>query len=61
MFTVPVLTPAYGVLDWTIQEIRNIDIKTRKILNMPGNFHTNSDVDCLYIPRSDGSRGLEAI
>ena len=58
---VPVLTPTYGVLDWTIQEIRNIDIKTRKILSMTGNFHINSDVDCLYIPRSEGGRGLKAI
>ena len=61
MFAVPVLTPTYGVLDWTIQEIRNIDIKTRKILSMTGNFHINSDVDCLYIPRSEGGRGLKAI
>ena len=58
---IPVLTPTYGVLDWTIQEIRNIDIKTRKILSMTGNFHINSDVDCLYIPRSEGGRSLKAI
>ena len=61
MFAVPVLKPTYGILDWTIQEIRNIDIKTRKILSMTGNFHINSDVDCLYIPRSEGGRGLKAI
>ena len=61
MFAVPVLTPTYGVLDWTIQEITNIDIKTRKILSMAGNFHINSDVDCLYIPRSEGGKGLKAI
>ena len=28
---------------------------------MTGNFHINSDVDCLYIPRSEGRRGLKAI
>ena len=28
---------------------------------MTGNFHINSDVDCLYIPRSEGGRGLKAI
>ena len=61
MFAVPVLTPTSGVLDWTIQEIRNIDIKTRKILSMTGNFHINSEVDCLCIPRSEGGRGLKAI
>ena len=28
---------------------------------MTGNFHVNSDVNCLYIPRSEGGRGLKAI
>ena len=28
---------------------------------MIGNFHINNDVDCLYIPRSEGGRGLKAI
>ena len=61
MFAVPVLKLTYGILDLTIQEIRNIDIKIRKFLNMTGNFHINSDVDCLYIPRSEGEMGLKAI
>ena len=61
MFAVPLLKPTCGALDWTIQEIRNIDIETRKVLSMTGNFHINSDVDCLYIPRSEGGRGLKAI
>ena len=61
MFAVPLLKPTYGILDWTIQEIKNIDIRTRKVLSMTVNFQINSDVDCLYIPRSEGGRGLKAI
>ena len=61
MFAVPVLKPTSSTLDWTIQEIRNIDNKTRKDLSITGNFNINSDVDCLYIPRSQGGRGLKAI
>ena len=61
MFAVPVLKPTYSILDWTIQEIRNIDIKTRKVLSMTGNFHINSYVDCLYILRSQEGSGLKAI
>ena len=61
LFAAPALKSTYGILDWTIQEIRNIDIKTRKVLSMNGNFHINSNVDCLYIPRSEGDRGLKAI
>ena len=30
-FTVPVLILTFGLLDWTINEIEQIDIKTRKI------------------------------
>ena len=61
MFAVPVLTPTFGILDWTLQEIKQLDIKTRKLLSMCGSFHVNSDVDCLYIPRSEGGRGLRSI
>ena len=59
-FAVPILKPTYSILDCTIQEVRNIDTKARKVLSMTGNFHINSDVDCLYIPRSEGGRGLKA-
>ena len=61
IFAAPVLKLIYGILDWTIQEIRNTDIKTIKVLSMTGNFHINSDVDCLYSPRSEGGMGLKAI
>ena len=46
-FAVPVLIPTIGVLDWTIGEIKDIDIKTRKILTLTRNFHLNGDVDRL--------------
>lgn len=31
IFTVPVLIPTFSILDWAIQKIKGIDIKTRKI------------------------------
>ena len=57
-FAVPVLIPTIGVLDWTIGEIMDIDIKTRKILTLTRNFHPNSDVNRLYMQKSLGGRGL---
>ena len=60
-FALPVLTPTYGILDWTKDEIQDIDIKTRKILTMLGAFHRNSDVDRLYVSRKDGGRGLTSV
>ena len=59
-FAIPVITPTVGILDWTKEEIKNIDIRTRKILSVTGNFHPNSDVDRLYIGRNVGGRGLRS-
>ena len=55
-----VITPAIGILDWTIQEIKDIDIKIRKILSVTGNLHPNSDNGRLYIGRNLGGRGLRS-
>ena len=60
-FAVPVLIPTIGVLDWTIGEIKDIDIRTRKILTLTRNFHPNSDIDRLYKQNSLGVRGLRQV
>ena len=57
-FAVPVITPTFAILKWTLAEIDNIDVKTRKMLNITNNFHRNSDIDQLYLPRNKGGRGL---
>ena len=56
-----VLTPTFGIICWATQEIENLDIITRKILNMTRNFHRNSDIDSLYLLRKMGGRGLKSI
>ena len=60
-FAVPILTPTFGILDWTIARIQAIDIKTRKLLCLSGNFHPNSDVDRLYLTRKNNGRGLKSV
>ena len=50
-FALPSITAIVGILEWSIKEINDIDIKTRKILTMTGSLHRNSDVDKLYINR----------
>ena len=59
-FALPILVPTAGILEWTLQEIEEVDKKTRKLLCMSGNFHRNSDVDRLYVKRKDGGRGLKS-
>ena len=60
-FAVPVIIPSIGILDWCMEEIKEIDIRTRKILCMTHNFHPKSDVDRLYTQRACGGRGLRQI
>ena len=60
-FAVPIITPTIGILNWTKQEIKNLDIATRKLLTMNGSFHQSSDTNRLYAKRKDGGRGIKNI
>ena len=57
----PIITPTVGTLNWTKKEISDLDIATRKIMNMAGAFHTAGDVDRLYVERKNGGRGLRSV
>ena len=61
IFANTVFTLTFGILEWTKEEILQIDIKTRKLLTLSGNFHRNSSVDRLYANRVDGGRGLNSV
>ena len=60
-FASPLLLPTFGILDWTKEEVEQIDVRTRKILTMNGSFHRNSDVDRLYTARNEAGRGLNSM
>jgi hypothetical protein len=60
-FAIPVLVYTFGVLTWSISELDEIDVKTRKLLTLTGNLHRNGDVDRIYMPRSEGGRGLKSV
>ena len=47
-----------GVLDWTKEELKSIDIKTRKLMTMNGSLHPRGNVGRLYLARKEGGRGL---
>ena len=46
---------------WTKNELRAMDVKTRKILTMNHAFHKSSSVDRLYMKRKGGGRGLISV
>jgi len=58
VWAVSVVRYSAGVLDWTKQELLQLDVKTRKILTMNGIFHKKGNVDRLYLKRNEGGRGL---
>ena len=60
-FATPIITPTIGIIDWTIGDIKQLDINTRKIFSMTGNLHPSSDIDYIYVSRSDGGRGIKDI
>ena len=53
--------PTIGIINRTKEEIRNIDIATRRILTYTGSLHKRSDVDRLYVPSKLGGRGLTSV
>ena len=60
-FAVPLLTPTFGILDWTKEDVLQMDVKTRKLLCLSGSFHRNSRVDRLYTSRDNGGRGINSV
>ena len=49
---------AAGIVNWTKAELDEIDRKTRKIMTIYRALHPRADVDRLYLPRSEGGRGM---
>ena len=60
-WAVPIIRYTAGIVNWKKSELRELDRKTRKILNMNQALHPRSNVDRLYLPRSEGGRGLLSI
>ena len=55
---VAILGYSAGVVEWKTDELRVLDIKTRKMMTLYGALHPKSDVDRVYGARQKGGRGL---
>ena len=55
---VPVVTYSFDIINWTLQELAKLDTKTRRFLTAYKMHHPKSDVDRLYLPITEGGRGL---
>ena len=50
-----------GIVDWTKEDLKQMDVKTRKILTLCGAFHKRGSVFRLYLKRKEGGRGLISV
>ena len=57
-WAIPILRYSAAFLDWTINDLQEMDRRTRKLMTMHNALHPRSNVDRLYIPRGEGGRGL---
>ena len=55
---VPVILYSYGVIDWKLDEIQDLDRMTRKQLFMNWMLAKKADVDRIYLPCQEGGRSL---
>lgn len=57
-YAVPVLRYSAGIVSWSLNELDEIDHKTRKLITIYKGLHPKSDVHRLFLPRKSGGRGL---
>ena len=50
-----------GIVNWTKEDLREMDRKTRKLLTVDRCMHPQADVDRLCWKRKEGGRGLISI
>ena len=55
---VPVILYSYGVIDWKLDEIQDLDRMTRKQLCLNQMLTKKADVDTIYLPCPEGGRSL---
>jgi hypothetical protein len=55
---VPVLRYSFGIINWRIEEIKQIDRKTSRMLTFYKMHHPKADIYRLYVKRKERERGL---
>ena len=55
---VSILRYGAGILKWNMNELQEMDRKTRKFMTINKELHPRSDIAWLYVSRKNGGRGL---
>ena len=57
----PIISYSFGAINWLEGELKELDVKVRKMLHMYRIIAIKTDVDRLYVPRASGGRGLISV
>ena len=57
-WTVGIIRYGAGVLDWTKEEVKTTDIRTRKLMTMNESLHSRGYVGRFYFERKEGGKDL---
>ena len=58
IWAVPIVRYGATIIQWTKEELQQMDRTTRKLIPIYGGLHPKSCINRLFIPRSDEGRGL---
>ena len=58
---ISLLRYCFVTVKWTRKELQGLDILTRKVLRRYQLHHLNASPERLYLPHSQGSRGLQSL
>jgi hypothetical protein len=58
MMMMIIIRYSFGIINWRIEEIKQIDRKTRNLLTLYKIHQPKADIDRLYVKRKEGGRGL---
>ena len=58
IFAIPIIRPIIGIIDWSKEELSNIDLRPENYWHQQVNI--NSDIDRLYSYRNKGDRGFNS-
>ncbi|XP_045480902.1 uncharacterized protein LOC123685290 [Harmonia axyridis] len=60
-WAIPTFSYTSGILDWSKTDLERLDRRIRTTFTQNGMLHPNSAIERLYLPRTEGGRGLSSL
>ena len=53
-FCVPLLSYGFGIVGWTVEELKEMDVLVRKVMREASSLRSRSAVERVYLPHCQG-------